>query len=278
MTLAVTHSTAADGTFSVSGATAWGANHALAGVADVSQGGTGNATWTSGQILYASGTTTLTQSANLSYNSATLTLTVPKNLTCPATAGTILNIQPPIVADAGIGVNISSGVSSGGVPGNMTLRSSDAIPANTVGGSFTLAAGGATGTATGGSFSMSAGNTVSGGAGTFLIASGAASDPVGFGGFVIINPGSSPNPANNGVGVLCDATQSIFPVQWDAGGYLRFFGGGAAGQGFNAPPVYGAPTGAVSRATFDQSTVTLQQLAQRLAALIQDLQTYGQLG
>lgn len=34
---------------------------------------------------------------------------------------------------------------------------------------------------------------------------------------------------------------------------------------------WGAPTGTVSRATFDPSTVTLEQLAQRLAALVTDL-------
>ena len=46
MTLAVTHSTAADGTFSASGATAWDAAHSLAGVASASQGGTGIAYFT----------------------------------------------------------------------------------------------------------------------------------------------------------------------------------------------------------------------------------------
>lgn len=41
---------------------------------------------------------------------------------------------------------------------------------------------------------------------------------------------------------------------------------------------WSAPTGTVSRATFDQSTVTLAQLAQRLAALITDLTTHGLIG
>lgn len=39
-----------------------------------------------------------------------------------------------------------------------------------------------------------------------------------------------------------------------------------------------APTGTVSRATFDQSTVTLAQLAQRVAALVNDLTTHGLIG
>lgn len=41
---------------------------------------------------------------------------------------------------------------------------------------------------------------------------------------------------------------------------------------------WAAPTGTVSRATFDQSTVTTAQLAQRLAALINDLTTHGLIG
>ena len=43
MTLSITHTTPADGTFSATGATAWDATHSLGGVADISQGGT-NAT------------------------------------------------------------------------------------------------------------------------------------------------------------------------------------------------------------------------------------------
>lgn len=41
---------------------------------------------------------------------------------------------------------------------------------------------------------------------------------------------------------------------------------------------WAAPTGTVSRATFDQSTVTLPQLAQALAALLQDLIAHGAIG
>jgi hypothetical protein len=42
------------------------------------------------------------------------------------------------------------------------------------------------------------------------------------------------------------------------------------------PNAWAAPTGTVSRATFATSTATTAQLAQRLAALIQDLQATGQ--
>lgn len=41
---------------------------------------------------------------------------------------------------------------------------------------------------------------------------------------------------------------------------------------------WAAPTGTLSRATFDQSTVTLAQLAQRVAALIVDITTHGAIG
>lgn len=41
------------------------------------------------------------------------------------------------------------------------------------------------------------------------------------------------------------------------------------------PNAFAVPTGTVSRATFATSTVTTAQLAQRVAALIQDLQAVG---
>ena len=44
MTITVTHSTAADSSFSATGATAWNANHSFAGILDVANGGTGTST------------------------------------------------------------------------------------------------------------------------------------------------------------------------------------------------------------------------------------------
>lgn len=44
MTLSINHSTAADGSFSTAGATAWDANHSFSGLLDVANGGTGTAT------------------------------------------------------------------------------------------------------------------------------------------------------------------------------------------------------------------------------------------
>jgi hypothetical protein len=67
MTVVVTHTTPADGTFSAAGAAAWNADHALTGVVEISDGGTGQTTRqaaidalagsvTSGQYLRGNGT------------------------------------------------------------------------------------------------------------------------------------------------------------------------------------------------------------------------------
>ena len=44
MTISVTHTTPADGSFSATGAAAWNATHSFTGVLDVANGGTGTAT------------------------------------------------------------------------------------------------------------------------------------------------------------------------------------------------------------------------------------------
>jgi hypothetical protein len=44
MTLSINHSTAADGSFSATGAVAWDANHSFSGLLEVANGGTGTAT------------------------------------------------------------------------------------------------------------------------------------------------------------------------------------------------------------------------------------------
>lgn len=65
-------------------------------------------------------------------------------------------------------------------------------------------------------------------------------------------------------------------AQFDAAGFIYMpSGGGVAVNGVqvltNRRAGWTAPTGTLSRATFDQSTVTLPELAKRLAALIVDL-------
>ncbi|HYD13197.1 MAG TPA: hypothetical protein VEC11_10155 [Allosphingosinicella sp.] len=61
----------------------------------------------------------------------------------------------------------------------------------------------------------------------------------------------------------------------DVGGAYRVDGVKVVG---NRVPGWSAATGAVSRATFDSSTVTTAQLAQRVKALIDDLITHGLIG
>jgi hypothetical protein len=70
VTLAITHATAADGTFSAEGATAWNEAHALVGAASVAQGGTGSSgPFTVGAILFGNGTSALaTDDANLHWD------------------------------------------------------------------------------------------------------------------------------------------------------------------------------------------------------------------
>ena len=63
MTLSITHTTPADGTFSTTGAAAWDATHSLGGVADISQGGT-NATTAAGARTALGLGTIATQDAN----------------------------------------------------------------------------------------------------------------------------------------------------------------------------------------------------------------------
>ena len=71
MTVSVTHSTPADGSFSATGATAWNATHTLTGTLAVANGGTGlSSTPENGQLLIGNGTgfsyATLTAGANVS--------------------------------------------------------------------------------------------------------------------------------------------------------------------------------------------------------------------
>tara|TARA_R110002126_G_scaffold58810_2_gene154970 strand:+ start:1215 stop:3302 length:2088 start_codon:yes stop_codon:yes gene_type:complete len=63
MTLSITHTTPADGTFSTTGAAAWNATHSLGGVADISQGGTGASTAAGARTALGLGTIA-TQDAN----------------------------------------------------------------------------------------------------------------------------------------------------------------------------------------------------------------------
>lgn len=65
---------------------------------------------------------------------------------------------------------------------------------------------------------------------------------------------------------------------WEIRSDYKLYVGGNRMLTSSPSPAYIAPTGTTSRGTFDQSTVTLPQLAQRLAALILDLQVHGLIG
>ena len=60
MTVTVTHSTAADGTFSAQGALAWDANHTLTGVGTMAEQNANNVSITGGSITGVSGIGTVT--------------------------------------------------------------------------------------------------------------------------------------------------------------------------------------------------------------------------
>ncbi len=62
---------------------------------------------------------------------------------------------------------------------------------------------------------------------------------------------------------------------WVASGALWLGSSGPSGTPVLPSPGWSLPTGTISRATFDESTVTLPELAQRLAALVEDLLASG---
>lgn len=76
MALAVTHSTAADGTFSPAGSTAWNAAHSLAGTASIAQGGTNSGTaLTNGQVIVSSGGAIVEAGAGFTWNGTNVATT-----------------------------------------------------------------------------------------------------------------------------------------------------------------------------------------------------------
>jgi hypothetical protein len=243
MTLAVTHSTAADGTFSIAGATAWNDSHALAGVADVSQGGTGNATWSAGQILYASGTTTLTQSANLAWDITNSNLIVNGAPTGAATTDKLqvngdANLQgfrigfngstyglAANTANAGITLNTINVTTGAGGNFGFTAGATTDIANN--GGAMTFAAGGSNGVGT-------AGN----GGGLTLAAGASAATGTGRGGTTTIRSG---NGAFGGsINLL--AGSSLVGIGYTGGNVAVTAGAGISGTGGNVTVTSGSTT------------------------------------
>lgn len=75
---------------------------------------------------------------------------------------------------------------------------------------------------------------------------------------------------SNGAFPLALTTSGARRIRIGASGELHMFGGSPV-----ARPTYGAPTGTATRTTFDTTTVTLAQLAERVKAMIDDNRSRG---
>ena len=194
MTLAVTHTTPADGTFSAAGALAWDAAHGLTGTADVAQGGTGASSFVANQILYGNGTGAIQSSADFSWNNTTKTLTVEGSQITKSSW----------LAPSTVSLTFTSGAGSGASPnGGSVSFSTGAGSTDGVGGEFLLTTGNGLGLGGGGNMSMtlgSGGASGVGGAMTFTAGNGAGGGTINFiggdgvgtnqnGGEVLIAPG-----------------------------------------------------------------------------------------
>ena len=213
MTLAITHTTPADGTFSVDGAAAWNKDHTLTGVSDVAQGGTGATSFTAGQLIYGAGTSPLATSANLVFNAS-------GNLIingAPTGAATTDKLQ--VNGDALIGSLRMNGAQITGL-GSLAIRATgngatvtglagDGIGAGS-GGDFSLAAGfgGATSGTKGGNFTFTPGGfnglAGSGGDGQFGGTDGAGVGNTGTSWLMII--GAASGGATAGTFTVADGT------------------------------------------------------------------------
>jgi hypothetical protein len=165
MTLTVNHSTAADGSFSATGATAWNAAHTLSGTIDIANGGTGQTTSTaainallptqatnSGKYLTTDGTNT--SWATVSSGSGTVTsvaLSAPSIFTVSGspvtTSGTLaLSYSGTAlpVANGGSGATTLTGI----LKGNGTSAFTAAVAGTDYQAPITLTTTGTSGAAT----------------------------------------------------------------------------------------------------------------------------------
>lgn len=72
-----------------------------------------------------------------------------------------------------------------------------------------------------------------------------------------------------------DETESIIAANFDATGAFKVDSTQVVSNRITG---WGAPTGTADRSTFETSSVTLEELAQRVKALIDDLTTHGMIG
>jgi hypothetical protein len=192
MALLVTHTTAADGTFSSDGATAWNATHTIAGTIDLATETTGTIdllTQTSGatanQLMYGGASGQVAQSANLTWNNSTQQLLVNNDLAIDTTGfskktdGTLFfKGFNAISAGAGGAVEFNGGnASTSGPGGAMVFRGGNAAGGTNSGGAFDVAGGNGSG--------------ASGAGGNLTMYGGDNSGATGFGGEAVIGGGNT---------------------------------------------------------------------------------------
>jgi hypothetical protein len=250
MTLAVTHpftcAIADDPTAVAAGEVVpsnWNANHALAGVADVSQGGTGNATWTAGQILYASGTTTLTQSANLAWDITNSNLIIGGAPTGAATTDKLqvsgdalvsgLRVSNAAITAVGATSSVTIDVQSvsSGVANGITIRGGTTSVSSNSGGWLT--------------FSSGSGTPATNTSGGMLSFTGGTAYGTGIGGGFTLSGGINSGGANSG-GLVLIRGGNVMSGSTGAGGNLTLAGGGqvlngSAGKGGDITLTGGTP-------------------------------------
>jgi len=198
MSLVVTHTTAADGTFSTAGAAAWNATHTIAGTVDLATETTGTInllTQTSGavatRLMYGGGSGQVAQSSSLVW-SATNQLLInqasPSDTTSSLHVGGVAVFNNALQISAGSIARISSG--------NLVFLGR--TPLSGPGGQVQMQAGNAAGSSDGGDMIMTAGNAAGTGgrfAGNFQMTGGTASssDATGTGGGAFITGGTAYN-------------------------------------------------------------------------------------
>jgi len=204
MALIVTHTTAADGTFSSAGATAWNATHAIAGTLDLATETTGSldlATRTTGSLdLVTRSTGTidlLTQTrgatANqLMYGGASGQVAQSSGLVWDA----VVNQLTVSTGPAGTQFN-NEGLKRVGTLNSLLLNGFQATSGTSLGGGVNLTGGDARVNGNGGTVTLRGGNaagSTGGNNGGFIDAiagNASASDPTGTGGFVSFQAGEA---------------------------------------------------------------------------------------
>jgi hypothetical protein len=133
MTLTVNHSTAADGSFSATGATAWNAAHTLSGTIDVANGGTGATTLTG--VLKGNGTSAFSAATAGTDYQAPITLTTTGTSGAATFVSNVLNI--PQYTGGGGGSGTVTSVGGTGTVNGITLTGTVTTSGNlTLGGTL----------------------------------------------------------------------------------------------------------------------------------------------